>query len=47
MPIILCTGYSETISKTSALEMGIRKYLQKPLQNMDLLFNIREVLDTE
>jgi PAS domain S-box-containing protein len=47
MPIILCTGYSETISKTSALEMGIRKYLQKPLQNKDLLFNIREVLDAE
>jgi two-component system cell cycle sensor histidine kinase/response regulator CckA len=45
MPIILCTGYSETISKTSALEMDIRKYLQKPLQNKDLLFNIREVLD--
>jgi PAS domain S-box-containing protein len=45
MPIILCTGYSETISKTRALEMGIRKYLEKPLQNKDLLFNIREVLD--
>lgn len=45
MPIILCTGYSETISKTRALEMGIRKYLQKPLQNKDLLFTIREVLD--
>ncbi len=45
MPIILCTGYSETISKTRALEMGIRKYLQKPFQNKDLLFTIREVLD--
>lgn len=47
MPIILCTGYSETISKTNALEMGIRRYLEKPLQNKDLLFNIREVLDAE
>ncbi|MDX2440294.1 MAG: response regulator, partial [Desulfobacterales bacterium] len=47
MPIILCTGYSETISKTNALEIGIRRYLEKPLQNKDLLFNIREVLDAE
>ncbi|MCP4721474.1 MAG: response regulator, partial [Desulfobacteraceae bacterium] len=46
MPIILCTGYSENISKTSALEIGISRYLQKPLQNQDLLFIIREVLDT-
>jgi two-component system cell cycle sensor histidine kinase/response regulator CckA len=47
MPIILCTGYSETISKTRALEMGIRRYLEKPLQNKELLFNIREVLDAD
>jgi PAS domain S-box-containing protein len=47
MPIILCTGYSENISKTHAIEMGITRYLQKPLQNQDLLFIIREVLDTQ
>ena len=47
IPIILCTGYSENISKTQAMEIGITRYLQKPLQNKDLLFIIREVLDTQ
>lgn len=47
IPIILCTGYSENISKTHAMEIGITRYLQKPLQNKDLLFIIREVLDTQ
>jgi PAS domain S-box-containing protein len=46
LPILLCTGYSENISKTRALEMGICRYLQKPLQNKELLFTVREVLDT-
>jgi CheY-like chemotaxis protein len=46
LPIILCTGYSENISKARALEMGICRYLQKPLQNKELLFTVREVLDT-
>lgn len=47
VPIILCTGYSENISKTQAMEIGITRYLQKPLQNQDLLFIMREVLDTQ
>ena len=45
LPIILCTGYSETISEAHALDMGIRRYLQKPLSNKDLAVSIREILD--
>ena len=45
MPIILCTGYSENISKKEAKAIGIRKYLQKPFQNDELLAVIREILD--
>lgn len=45
LPTILCTGYSENISKKEAMGMGIKKYLQKPLQNKDLLTAIREALD--
>ncbi|MEH0022807.1 MAG: cache domain-containing protein [Desulfobacter sp.] len=45
LPIILCTGYSENISKKEAKEIGIRKYLQKPLQNRQLLSIIRQTLD--
>lgn len=45
LPIILCTGYSETISEAHALDMGIRRYHQKPLSNKDLAVSIREILD--
>ncbi len=35
-PIILCTGYSEKLSEHDALEMGVSKYIEKPL-NMHAL----------
>ncbi len=44
-PIILCTGYSEAVSEAQALEIGIRRYLIKPLSNADLAVSIREILD--
>lgn len=45
IPIILCTGYNDKISKEKALEIGVKKYVEKPLitKNLDTL--IREVLD--
>lgn len=45
MPIILCTGYSEKISESKAFEMGIKKFVQKPIDTKRLLYMIREVLD--
>ena len=45
MPIILCTGFSETISEDKALGMGICKYVQKPITGAGLTALIREVLD--
>ena len=47
MPIILCTGYSERISETSAQELGLSKYLEKPLDTNTLAVSIREVLDKQ
>jgi len=44
-PVILCTGYSETVSEAEAFEIGIRRYLQKPFSNEDLAVSIREILD--
>jgi len=44
-PIILCTGYSDKISKNSALEIGIKEYLQKPIDSQDLIILIRDILD--
>ncbi len=45
IPIILCTGYSELITKESAEAMGIRAFVMKPLVTRDLATIIRKVLD--
>jgi DNA-binding NtrC family response regulator len=45
MPIILCTGYSEKMSEDMAQEMGIRKYVEKPIEKETLAITVREVLD--
>ncbi len=44
-PVILCTGYSETVSEAGAIEMGVSKFLPKPFSNEDLAISIREILD--
>ncbi|MEH6346723.1 MAG: PAS domain S-box protein [Bermanella sp.] len=46
IPIILATGYSQTISKEGALSQGIKAYLQKPIKLKELIptiqrFNIK------
>ena len=45
IPIILCTGYSATISEETALQLGIRAYTYKPLAHEELAKTIRKVLD--
>ena len=45
MPIIICTGFSEQMSEKRALELGIRKYVQKPFKMREIAVAIREVLD--
>ena len=45
IPIILCTGFSETISGKKAKEMGIRAFVMKPYLLQDVAKTIREVLD--
>ena len=47
LPIMLCTGYSENFTEDKALELGIRKYIQKPIESENLLVLIREVLDNK
>lgn len=44
-PIILCTGFSHLVSKEKAKEIGIRKYLTKPVLKKELAIAVREVLD--
>ncbi|HEY3276892.1 MAG TPA: ATP-binding protein [Syntrophorhabdaceae bacterium] len=47
IPIIVCTGHSETISAETAKEMGFKEYLMKPLAKQELARAIRHVLDTK
>ncbi|GMR08768.1 MAG: hypothetical protein BMS9Abin26_1775 [Gammaproteobacteria bacterium] len=43
MPIILCTGYSETVDANIAKQMGVSCYQQKPLVLKELLANINSL----
>jgi PAS domain S-box-containing protein len=45
IPILLCTGFSETISEEKALSLGIKGFLMKPILMKDLAQKIRKVLD--
>jgi PAS domain S-box-containing protein len=45
IPIILCTGHSETITPARAKKAGIRKFLIKPLEKKELTEAIRRILD--
>ena len=45
LPILLCTGFSHTMTEEKARELGFRKFLMKPLLRRDLVLAIQEVLE--
>ena len=45
IPILLCTGFSKTMSEEKAASLGIKGFLLKPIVMKDLSQKIREVLD--
>jgi len=45
IPIILCTGFSETMTEEKATANGINGFLTKPIEMDDLCRKIRQVLD--
>ncbi|HBD06687.1 MAG TPA: hybrid sensor histidine kinase/response regulator, partial [Syntrophobacteraceae bacterium] len=45
IPIILCTGYSQQVTKEHTSETGIREFLMKPLILRDLARVVRRLLD--
>ena len=45
MPVILCTGFSEQIGEERAQELGIRKFILKPLVMGKIARTVRQVLD--
>jgi PAS domain S-box-containing protein len=46
IPVILCTGYSEYITKEKGESIGIRELLLKPLAMKELAQAVRRVLDS-
>ncbi len=44
LPVILCTGFSETINETSAKSFGICEYIRKPVSKLTLAKAIRSAL---
>ncbi|MCP4727039.1 MAG: response regulator [bacterium] len=47
IPVILCTGFSEKISKEKAEALGIDGFLMKPIMKSELSKTIRTVLDSK
>ena len=45
IPIILCTGHSENMSREKAKDIGIKEFLTKPLNKQELAEAVRRVLD--
>jgi PAS domain S-box-containing protein len=44
IPVLLCTGFSETMSEEKVASLGIKGFLLKPIVMKDLAQKIREVL---
>ena len=45
MPIILCTGFSESINREQAIDMGFTELIYKPVLTKDLIAAIRKAID--
>lgn len=46
LPVILCTGYSQTIDKEKALQEGFKAYIDKPVILANLLTEIQRLVNT-
>ncbi len=47
VPVILCTGFSQTVSQEEAEELGVREFLFKPVVKREMAAAIRRVLDVK
>lgn len=45
IPIIICSGYSETLDKEKATDLNVSKFLDKPVLISDLIKNVTELLE--
>ncbi|MDZ7631209.1 MAG: PAS domain S-box protein [Gemmatimonadaceae bacterium] len=47
LPVVVCTGYSASMSPERAYELGAAGYLSKPISINDLALQIRRILDVD
>ena len=45
MPVIICTGYSQRMSAKKAAALGVRKYIEKPMDTRNLAAALRAVFE--
>ncbi|MFP4521422.1 MAG: ATP-binding protein [Fibrobacterota bacterium] len=45
IPVMLCTGYGSGVSKEMALKTGVSTFLMKPVDKLELLFELRKIID--
>lgn len=46
LPVILCSGYSKRIDEKTMHELGIAKFIQKPVRKKELAVAVREAFET-
>lgn len=44
-PVILCTGFSETMNEERAKELGVRDFIMKPMLVSQVALSVRRILD--
>ena len=47
IPIVLCTGYSESMDEEKVLALKINAFLEKPIQSNELLSIVSSLLKNE
>ena len=45
IPILLCTGFSHTMTQEKAKQLGIQAFLMKPVNGLSLALALRDILD--
>ena len=45
IPIIICTGYSDTINREKTIKMGINGFIEKPFLQNDISIVIKQALN--
>jgi len=45
IPVILCTGYTEKVTRDKAIKLGIRDMVMKPFDRKEFAKLVRAVLD--